>query len=152
MLHSASSRNSEVSLESCFQARRQENAEENTVWLVLWVIPCVMAIPWIGLTPTDLIFLKTIMIVERTIVGGVLSALYSQGVTSQFLREGLITNVVWIVMNWVLDFVALLSFSGHSVSRYSIEIVARYLGMAVSLVAIGYVLEHKLRENLEGTA
>ena len=68
MLHSASSRNSEVSLESCFQARRQENAEENAVWLVLWVIPCVMAIPWIGLTPTDLIFLKTIMIVERTIV------------------------------------------------------------------------------------
>ncbi|MGZ9132718.1 MAG: hypothetical protein ACXW35_09170 [Nitrospira sp.] len=65
-----------MSLESCFQARMQENAEENAVWLVLWVIPCVMAIPWIGLTQTDLIFSKTIMNVERTIVGGLLSALY----------------------------------------------------------------------------
>lgn len=120
--------------------------------LILWVIPYVTAIPLMGLMQTDLIFFKTIMIVEGTIVGGVLSALYFQEVTSRFLREGLITSAVWIVMNWALDFVALLPFSGHSVSRYFIEIGARYLAMAAPLVAIGYVLEHKLRENLEGTA
>lgn len=120
--------------------------------LILWVIPYVTAIPLMGLMQTDPIFFKTIMIVEGTIVGGVLSALYFQGVPSQFLREGLITSAVWIVLNWVLDFVALLPFSGHSVSRYFIEIGARYLAMAAPLVAIGYVLEHKLRENREGAA
>jgi uncharacterized membrane protein YpjA len=120
--------------------------------LILWVIPYVTAIPLMGLMQTDLIFFKTIMIVEGTIVGGVLSALYFQGVTSQFLREGLITSAVWIVMNWALDFVALLPFSGHSIPRYFIEIGARYLAIAAPLVAIGYVLEHKMRENHKGTA
>jgi hypothetical protein len=84
--------------------------------------------------------------VEGTIVGGVLSALYFQGVKSQFLREGLITSAVWIGMNWVLDFVALLPFSGHSIPRYFIEIGARYIAMAVPLVAIGYVLEHRSQQ------
>jgi len=119
--------------------------------LILWVIPYVTAIPLMGLMQTDLIFFKTIMIVEGTIVGGVLSALYFQRVRSQFLREGLITSAVWIMMNWALDFVALLPFSGHSVSRYFIEIGARYLAIAAPLVAIGYVLEQKLQENSEGT-
>jgi uncharacterized membrane protein YpjA len=105
--------------------------------LILWVIPYVTAIPLMGLMQTDLIFFKTIMIVEGTIVGGALSALYFQGVRSQFLGEGLITSAVWIVMNWVLDFVALLSFSGHSIPRYFIEIGARYLAIVAPLVAIG---------------
>ncbi len=43
--------------------------------LILWVIPYVMTIPLRGLMQTDLIFFKTIMIVEGAIVGGVLSAL-----------------------------------------------------------------------------
>ena len=120
--------------------------------LILWVIPYVTAIPLMGLMQTDLIFFKTIMIVEGAIVGGVLSALYFQGVTSQFLREGLITSAVWITLNWVLDFVALIPFSGHSVPRYFIEIGARYLAIAAPLMAIGYVLEHKFQEDSKGTA
>jgi uncharacterized membrane protein YpjA len=115
--------------------------------VILWVIPYVTAIPLLGLMKTDRIFFKTIMIVEGTIVGGVLAALYFREVRSQFLQEGLITSVVWIVMNWALDFVALLPFSRHSVPRYFIEIGARYVAMAAPLVAIGYVLEHKLQEH-----
>lgn len=55
-------------------------------------------------------------------------------------------------MNWVLDFVALLPFSGHSIPRYFIEIGARYLAIVVPLVAIGYVLEHRSQQNRERTA
>lgn len=120
--------------------------------LILWVILYVTAIPLMGLMQTDLIFFKTIMIVEGAIVGGILSALYFLGVISQFLREGLITSAVWIVMNWVLDFVALLPFSGHSIPRYFIEIGARYLAIVASLVAIGYVLEQKMQQTPQHTA
>jgi hypothetical protein len=101
---------------------------------------------------TDLIFFKTIMIVEGALVGGFLSALYFQGVRGGFLREGVITSVVWMFVNWGLDLVALLPFTGHTIPRYFIEIGALYVAMAAPLAAIGYVLEHKLRENQEGTA
>lgn len=119
--------------------------------LILWVIPYVTAIPLLSLRQTDLIFFKTIMVVEGALVGGILSALYFLGVRDGFLREGVITSVVWIFLNWGLDFVALLPFTGHTVPRYFIEIGALYLAMAAPLVAIGYVLEHKMRENHKGT-
>lgn len=111
--------------------------------LILWVIPYVTAIPLVGLMQSDLIFFKTIMIVVGGIAAGVLSALYFRGVTSRFLREGVITSVVWILVNWALDVVALLPFSGHTIPRYFIEIGARYLAIVAPLAAIGYVLEQR---------
>ena len=46
---------------------------------------------------TFLVFVKTIMTGEGTIVGSILSLLYFQDVTSRFLKEGVITSVVWII-------------------------------------------------------
>ena len=120
--------------------------------LILWVIPYVTAIPLLSLRQTDPIFFKTIMVVEGALVVGALSALYFQGVRGGFLREGVITSVVWMFVNWGLDLVALLPFTGHTVPRYFIEIGALYLAMAAPLVAIGYVLERKSRKNHEDTA
>jgi hypothetical protein len=117
--------------------------------LILWVIPYVTAIPLMGLMKTDLIFFKTIMVVEGALVGGILSALYFQGVRGGFLREGVITSVVWMFVNWGLDLVALLPFTGHTIPRYFIEIGALYVAMAAPLVAIGYVLEQRSPEKHE---
>ena len=86
--------------------------------LILWVIPYVTAIPLLSLRQTDLVFFKTIMIVEGALVGGILSALYFQRVRGGFLREGVITSVVWMLVNWGLDLVALLPFTGHTIPRY----------------------------------
>jgi len=81
--------------------------------LILWVIPYVTAIPLLSLRQTDPVFFKTIMIVEGALVGGILSALYFQRVRGGFLREGVITSVVWMLVNWGLDLVALLPFTGQ---------------------------------------
>jgi hypothetical protein len=117
--------------------------------LILWVIPYVTAIPLLSLRQTDPVFFKTIMVVEGALVGGILSALYFQGVRGGFLREGVITSVVWMFVNWGLDLVALLPFTGHTIPRYFIEIGALYVAMAAPLVAIGYVLEQRSPEKHE---
>ncbi len=120
--------------------------------LILWVIPYVTAIPLLSLRQTDPVFFKTIMIVEGALVGGILSALYFQRVRGGFLREGVITSVVWMLVNWGLDLVALLPFTGHTIPRYFIEIGGLYVAMAAPLVAIGYVLEHRSQQTRERTA
>ena len=117
--------------------------------VILWAIPYVTAIPLLSLRQTDPIFFKAIMVVEGALAGGILSVLYFIGVNGGFLRDGIITSVVWMFVNWGLDFVALLPFTGHTVLRYFVEIGALYLAMAAPLVAIGYVLEQKLQANRE---
>ncbi len=118
--------------------------------LILWVIPYVTAIPLLPLRERDVLLFKTIMVLVGSLLGGVLSALYFMGVRHGFFREGLITCVVWMLVNWGLDLVALLPFTGHSIPRYFAEIGALYVGMAAPLVAIGYVLEQQATKQGDG--
>jgi uncharacterized membrane protein YpjA len=112
--------------------------------LILWVIPYVTAIPLLGLMQSDLILFKTIMIVEGAIVGAVLTVLHFLDVKRDFLREGIVLAFVWIVLNWSLDFLALLPFTNLTVPRYFLEIGLRYLAIVAPTVAVGYVLERRI--------
>ncbi len=114
--------------------------------LVLWVVPYVTAIPLLPLMKSDLIFFKTIMVVEGALLGGVLAALYFREVQKDFLREGMIVATVWIILSWLLDFVALLPFSGHSIPRYFIEIGLRYFAILSPVGAIAYVIHARMGE------
>jgi uncharacterized membrane protein YpjA len=111
--------------------------------LILWVIPYVTAIPLLGLMQRDLILFKTIMIVEGAFVGAVLTVMYFLDVKSDFLREGIVLAVVWIVVNWLLDVVALLPFTELTLPRYFLEIGLRYLAIVAPTVAVGFVLERR---------
>jgi uncharacterized membrane protein YpjA len=110
---------------------------------ILWLIPYVTAIPLLPLMQSDNALFKTIMIVEGALVGAALTAHYFQEVERDHLREGIILAAVWIVLNWLLDFVALLPFTNQTLPRYFAEIGLRYLAIAAPAVAVGYVLERK---------
>ena len=112
--------------------------------IVLWAIPYVTSIPLLPLLRSDPFFFKTIMIVEGSIVGGILAATYFMGVKRDFLREGITLAVVWIVVNWILDYGGVVYFTHMPVARYFIEIGLSYLAMAAPTVAIGYVMEKRL--------
>lgn len=111
--------------------------------VVLWAIPFVTSIPLLPLMRSDPVLFKTIMIVEGSIVGAVLAVVYFRAIERSFLREGIVLGAVWVVVNWLLDFVALLPFAGLSVPRYFLEIGLRYLAVAALTVAIGAALEQR---------
>ncbi len=112
--------------------------------IVLWAIPYVTAIPLLPLMQSDPTFFKTIMIVEGAIVGGVLAAIYFVRVERDYLREGIVLALVWIVLNWLLDYVGLVTFTDMPLGRYFLEIGLRYFAIAATTVAIGYVLQKRL--------
>lgn len=112
--------------------------------VILWAVPYVTSIPLLPLMQSDLIFFKTIMIVEGTLLGAVLTAIYFTRVQTDYLREGILLAAIWITLSWLLDFVALLPFTHQTVPRYFMEIGLRYLGMAAPTVAIGYVMQRRM--------
>ncbi|MBI3622238.1 MAG: hypothetical protein HY208_08650 [Nitrospirae bacterium] len=113
--------------------------------VILWAIPYVTAIPLLPLMRSDLLFFKAIMVVEGLIVGAILAVLYFLKVQKDFLREGIVLGTTWMVVNWMLDYVALLPFTKMSLARYFMEIGVEYIGMTILTVAIGYVLQTKLQ-------
>lgn len=117
--------------------------------VILWVIPYVTAIPLLPLMRSDLLFFKAIMVVEGLIVGAILAILYFLRVQKDFLMEGIVLGMTWMIVNWILDYVALLPFTKMSLGRYFMEIGIEYIGMASLTVAIGYVLHSRFRDDKE---
>ena len=112
--------------------------------VILWAVPYVTAIPLLPLMQSDLIFFKTIMIVEGALLGALLTAIYFTRVQANYLREGILLAAIWITLNWLLDFVALLPFTHQTVPRYFMEIGLRYLAIAAPTVAVGYVMQKRI--------
>ncbi len=113
--------------------------------LIIWAIPYLTAIPLLPLRQIDPAFFKTIMIVEGLFVGAIMTVLYFIPVKKDFLREGVILGVVWILVNWIMDYFALLPFTHSGVRRYFIEIGLEYIGMFAMTISIGYILSKKIK-------
>lgn len=111
--------------------------------IVLWAVPYATAIPLLGVLRSDPEWFHTIMIVEGSIVGAVVTGLYFLPLRQDFLRHGIIAGCVWLVLNWLLDVVALLPFNGMPLGRYFLEIGLRYVAMAVLPIVAGYLLERR---------
>ncbi|MBU0629686.1 MAG: hypothetical protein KKC80_02060 [Candidatus Margulisbacteria bacterium] len=113
--------------------------------LILWVIPYVTAIPLMGLMTSDPTFFKTIMIVEASLIGAILTVVYFAKVEKDYLKEGLILGIVWLAVNWLMDFIALLPLSKMPFNRYFIEIGLRYFIALAMTVPVGYLLDKKVK-------
>jgi hypothetical protein len=84
---------------------------------ILWLIPYATAIPLLPLNEADPTFFKTIMIVVGTLVDGFLTAHYFLKVARDYLNEGILLALIWIAVNWLLDFVALLEAQSGRAER-----------------------------------
>jgi hypothetical protein len=112
--------------------------------VVAWAIPYVTSLALLPLIQSDHAMFKTIMIVEGSLTGAILTVVYFESVTSKYLKEGLLLGATWIVVNWLLDIVGVVPFAKLTFDRYFIEIGFEYFAMFAPTLAIGYVLERRL--------
>lgn len=111
--------------------------------VALWALLYVAAIPLLGLQTFDPIAFKAVMAFLGSFIGAVFAGLYFLPVSGNYVREGIVTALTWMISNWILDIVALLPFTHEPIPQYFMHIGIEYLGMFAMLVAIGYVLEKK---------
>ncbi|TGM52554.1 hypothetical protein [Leptospira vanthielii] len=113
-----------------------------------WFIPFFISIFFFskdGGLQIDLFLFKTIMIVVGSLSGCILLYRYFLLVDSKFLKEGLIIGISWISINWLLDILVLLPMSKMAIEVYFIQIGFRYLSLLFFAIAMGAILERKIR-------
>jgi uncharacterized membrane protein YpjA len=106
--------------------------------LIVWTVPYATSLTLLPLIQRDPIFFGTIMIVEGSIVGTALAIAYFQRGEHRDAREGLVLGAVWMIENWLLDFVGVVPFTHTTIARYFMEIGLRYVPMIAITTAIGY--------------
>ncbi|AGB01141.1 hypothetical protein [Methanoregula formicica] len=108
-----------------------------------WLVPFVCAIPFYG--PSGLLIdpqlFKSIMIVVGSITAAILIVWCFRPVESNFTHEAIVTGIVWLLANWVLDLIVLVGLLGMALPDYAGQIGLRYLVIPAMVIAAGVVAD-----------
>ena len=114
---------------------------------ILWLIPFISGVPFVDSAGNFRIsetFFKSIMIVVSSMVGVVLAVKYFRGVDSDYVKEGAVLGVIWLVINLGIDLIFVsIGFFPMTVAQYFTDIGLRYLSMPIYTIGIGQVLNMK---------
>ncbi|TGM52788.1 hypothetical protein [Leptospira adleri] len=113
---------------------------------LVWLIPFAVAIPFHtrdGKLLTDIFLFKSVMILVGSLTGSFLLASLAIRIEGKTLPTLLFAGLIWLVINWGLDFLILLPMSKMSVSDYSIQIGMGYLTMLIVAFALGRAVDRK---------
>jgi len=112
------------------------------VWLIPFIISFAFYSPNGELT-IDKIFFKTIMIITGTLAGIFLMVKHFKSIENNFLKEGILLGISWLLINWILDFIVLIPMADISYPTYFTEIGLRYLTFPIISIGIAYLLNQK---------
>lgn len=113
-----------------------------------WFVPFFVSIFFFskdGGLQIDLFLFKTIMIVVGSLSGCFLLYRYFLLVDSKFFKEGFAIGISWVFMNWLLDILVLIPMSKMPMDVYFIQIGFRYLSLLFFSIAMGAILERKVK-------
>ena len=108
-----------------------------------WLVPFVCAIPFYG--PDGLLIdqqlFKSLMILVGSITAAILIVRLFRTIERNYIREAIITGIVWLLANWVLDLIVLVGLLGMTLPDYATQIGLRYLVIPVMVIVAGVVAE-----------
>jgi len=114
--------------------------------IITWLIPFIASFFLYSRTGTPVVnvfLVKTIMIVLGAFAGVLLLVIYFRGIEKNYLKEGIIVGLTWLVINWLLDFIILLPLAKVNIAIYFFQTGLRYLMIPIISIGIGYLLKTK---------
>ncbi|MEQ9366731.1 MAG: hypothetical protein RIF32_21000 [Leptospirales bacterium] len=131
--------------------------------VLLWAAPFLVSVPFFsrsGELQTDLFVFKSAMAVVGSLTGVILLVRYlgrlfrrrleargddrrpdGDPAPGPFWRVGLFTGLLWLLINWGLDFLILLPLNGQSPQEYMVRIGFGYLAIPIAATGIAYAME-----------
>lgn len=114
---------------------------------LIWVIPFILSFPIVGLRETNRPLFESIMPVVLTLVVLMFSNLFFKKVDRDYFKEGLYAGGVWFMISIGIDLILFLPDSPMqmSFSSYMMDIGLTYVIIIMIPIAIGYVLDIKVK-------
>ena len=115
--------------------------------LVIWVVPFLVGFLFVDKEGNFIIsetFFKTIMIVIGSLVGVILAVKYFKGIRADFVKEGIIIGIIWLIINWIIDLIMVsVGFFPMTVGKYFTDVGLRLLRIPMFTIGLGYALKQK---------
>jgi hypothetical protein len=108
-----------------------------------WLVPFLISIPFYGKDGLviELQLFKSLMIVAGSITAAILIVWSFRSIETGYTREAIVTGIVWLLANWLLDLIVLVGLLGMPLPDYAVGIGLRYLMIPVIVIAAGIVAD-----------
>ena len=114
---------------------------------ILWLVPFIASFFFVDAKGNFLIpetFFKSIMIVVGSLVGVLLAVRYFKDIKSDFVIEGILLGVIWLVINLAMDIILVSTgFFRMTFTQYLTDIGLRYFSMPIYTIGLGYALKYR---------
>lgn len=114
---------------------------------LVWLLPFLFSLIFFdkkGILVIDKFLFMSVMIVFSSIVGMASYTKYIMSLKKNYLREGVLIGVAWLIINLFLDFLVLIPMTRLPLGQYFKEIGLQYLIIPVISISVGYILDKKV--------
>jgi len=84
--------------------------------------------------------------VVSAVFGAYLLIVYFKQLKDNFLKEGLVVGLSWLVINWLLDIIILLPLAEMSFEDWFTQIGLRYLVIPTFSISFGYIADIQFKK------
>lgn len=113
--------------------------------VLIWLVPFLAAIPCYGpggALVIDQMLFKSLMIVIGAFTAAALLVWSFRPVHESYAREAVLTGIIWLLMNWILDLIVLVGLLGMPLPEYITGIGLRYLVIPAMVIPAGIIADH----------
>jgi hypothetical protein len=113
---------------------------------ITWLVPFVASFGFydrLGNLNVSYGFFKSVMVVISSITGMFVLFYHLKLIHTNYMREGFIAGMVWLVINYVLDIFILIPMAGMTLTEYFSTIGLGYLQIPVISTSVGMILQRK---------
>jgi hypothetical protein len=113
--------------------------------ILVWLIPFLFSFLIFSLRDDNRVLFESIMPVVLTIIVLIFSIIYFIKIEKEFISQGIIIGVVWIIISIIIDLIMFLPDSEWqmTISDYMMDIGITYLIILFIPIGIGYILEKR---------
>lgn len=114
--------------------------------ILLWIIPFVVSFAFYdsnGKLTTSYDLFKTTMRVVSSLADAWFLYLYFKPVVKDFVKEGILSGLVWLTVNLLLDIIILVPIARMEMKNYIIAIGLGYLQIPIFAFMTGKILQSR---------
>jgi hypothetical protein len=115
---------------------------------LVWLIPTLITTALIYLPFTESLF-DIISALAIIISVALFSYLYFKDVTTNFIKEGIIIAITWIIISIIFDLIMIIVGVSHtSIIDYALRVVPLYVIIPAITIGYGLQLDHNNKKNI----
>ena len=118
--------------------------------VLIWIIPFVISFAFYdsaGKLTTSYDLFKSTMRIVSSLIGCYFLYRHFLPIREQFMKEGIVAGLVWLVINLILDVVVLVPMAKMEMNDYFVAIGLGYLQIPIICFMAGWILEQKSTAN-----